>query len=153
LSDNVDRFVFAGYPAALSRPVESQVGLGLLSFFSPRYQKASFDEVNRDAHSAMIPADPAVDILIDYPDSFIDANGQGTSLKLGGISGCPIWAVLPDPMRLLVDSPHQRLRLVGIEISVKDGDYIRAKRWNLITAALQQIDVSAAEEIERCLAR
>jgi hypothetical protein len=61
--------------------------------------------------------------------------------------------VRPDPMRLLVESPHQRLQLVGIETSIRVGDYIRAKRWNLIAAAFKQIDVSAAEAIERCLAR
>jgi len=154
LSDNVERFVFAGYPTARSYSMGSHVESGLLSLFAPRYQKATFDEVNRNKHSSVIPVDPTVDILVEYPDSFTGANGQQiASIELAGISGSPVWAVRPDPMRLLVESPHQRLQLVGIETSIKVGDYVRAKRWNLIATAFKQIDVSAAEEIERCLAR
>jgi len=155
LSDEVERFAFAGYPIG-RREFKSELhgALGRLTAVSPRYRKKPFEELNRELHSNTVPLDPAIDFLLEYPDRFVDLEGKEIpALDVHGISGSPLWAVRPDPMGLLANAPEQRLRLVGIETGVIEGEYIRGKRWNLIAAAFKQIDSDASDEMFRCLAR
>jgi hypothetical protein len=154
LNDSVERFAFAGYPVGRREFVSDQYGLlGRLTGTLPRYTRKSFEELNQELHSSTVPLDPAVDILLDYPDSFNDVEGKRIeNLDVHGISGSPLWGVRPDPMNL-VPSPEKRLQLVGIITSVREGDYIRAKRWTLIAEAFRQIDIAAGEEMRRCLSR
>jgi hypothetical protein len=152
LSDEVERFVFAGYPIGRCLPSDSQPSLGMLTDFAPRYRKKSFNEINRESHSETVPLNPAIDILLEYPDSFVGADGKEiNALDVRGISGSPLWAVRPDPAHLLLDSPQQRLQLVGVVTAIIEGDYIRSKRWTLIAEAFREIDAYAAQELLRCL--
>lgn len=154
LNGDVERFVFVGYPIGRREFLSDEHGLlGQLSGVPPRYTKKSFDELNQERHSSTVPFDPAVDILLEYPEAFADMKGQRIDrLDVRGISGSPLWAVRPDPMNL-IRPPEKRLQLVGIITSVIEGEYIRAKRWTLIAEAFEQIDSTVGHEMRRCLAR
>ena len=154
LSDGVERFAFAGYPIGRREFLSDQHGLlGRLTGVPPRYTRKLFDDLNQELHSSTVPLDPAVDILLEYPDSFGDVQGKEIqNLDVHGISGSPLWAVRPDPMSL-VPTPDLRLQLVGIITAVSEGDYIRAKRWTLIAEAFRQVDMAASDEMRRCLSR
>jgi hypothetical protein len=43
---------------------------------SPRYARKPFEELNRELHSHTVPLDPAVDILLEYPEAFKGVEGK-----------------------------------------------------------------------------
>ena len=108
-----DTFVFVGYPGQLSDATFGEIRSGRLLAISPIYRGRSIQEINSRLEPSDVPVDERIDLLLEYPKSFLNTDGQvlgPTRLDLRGISGSPVWAVLRDPSL----SPFRRLRLVGI---------------------------------------
>lgn len=57
--------------------------------------------------------------------------------RLQGISGSAIWRVFEVPSGELW-SPEKALRLVGIQCSVRNGDFVRGKQWRWVKGLLDR---------------
>ncbi|MFZ0887366.1 MAG: hypothetical protein WA005_02840 [Candidatus Binataceae bacterium] len=95
-----------------------------------------------------------VDLILAYGDKAIDGNGNEVEApSLPGISGSPIWAVMPSGGSLW--SPESALVVVAIDSAwtkkgVKDR-YVVSKLWTAVLRAFEQVDADAAREIKDAL--
>lgn len=80
--------------------------------------------------------DPGLSIALEIHPEMVDDNGDRARLpSLGGISGCGIWRLTlkGDPID---DWTVDRIRLAGIEHTVKTGHWIRGVRIRHVLAGL-----------------
>ena len=96
----------------------------------------------------------AVDLILAYGDKAIDGNGNEVEApSLPGISGSPIWAVMPSGGSLW--SPESDLFVVSIDSGwTKKGmknRYVVSKLWTAVLKAFEQVDAEAAREIKDAL--
>ncbi len=142
-----DTFAFIGYPGSLSDPGSfPEIRSGRLLAISPIYRGRSIQEINSGLNPSDVPIDERIDLLLEYPKSFLEMEGQvlgPTKLDISGISGSPVWTVLRDPSL----SPHRRLRLVGIVTGGLVGEFVIVKKWSLIAQGFKTVDPVAAKSL------
>lgn len=131
-TEDDENFVLAGYPAeAVEFRGGGLVPKPMLQLFTKRYDGETDEPV------------PDYDLLLRFPRSAKAIYGDERSTPhLGGVSGTVVYARREPPPGLW--SPDQVLRPVGIQVSMKRGEYIRVKRWMLLWQLLELIPSSSS---------
>jgi len=95
-----------------------------------------------------------VDFFIDYQDAINEYTGEIISkVSVKGLSGCSVWAYRKRGwITRAFWSPDVPLKVIGIQSSEKQGDYLRAKSWGAIVRLLQLLDPDVRVEAERAAA-
>jgi Trypsin len=120
-------FLISGYP---TETVKDQDGTltpaPMLQLFTKKYVG------NID------PPVPEYDLLLKYSRSATDIFGaQRKTPALQGVSGAVVYAA--SQSTTTVWSPETVFRPVGIQVSMKHDEYVRVKRWSLVSRLLQVI--------------
>jgi hypothetical protein len=143
----MNEFVIFGYPNSLVRRAADDLVLAPPAFVrTTRYFGPTPEHGKRHDD---------VDLLLGYGDQAIDENGNEVEApSLPGISGSPIWAVMPssDGSRR---SPESELFVVAVECGWTTpgmkNRYVVSKLWTTIQRAFEQVDGDAAREIKEAL--
>jgi len=101
------------------------------------------------------PFDEQHDMLLEWPPNPITIDGEPvTPPRLHGVSGASGWAFEPEQgRRKCVWTPDTQLKLVGIQIGAKQGEYIRGKRWHLLWSAIAEVDSKSADAVRAAIER
>jgi hypothetical protein len=138
--DQTEVFLTAGYPGFLSQYSSSHLKSGVFFAAMPPYQKsiaALNSKIRRGEIRGAEPIDFTVDLLFEYPEAIIAADGTKVpNFSFRGISGAPVWSVRSSPLHL---APRDHLKLVGFESAVVPGELVRAKRSELVLRMLDQV--------------
>ncbi|MGM4927672.1 hypothetical protein [Tardiphaga sp. 619_E2_N8_5] len=92
-----------------------------------------------------------VDFFIDYQDAVNEYTGEVVSaVSVKGMSGCSIWAYRKRGwIERSFWSAEVPLKIIGIQSSEMQGDYLRAKSWGAVIRMLQLLDPDVRDEAER----
>jgi hypothetical protein len=127
-----DHYVVAGYP----RATVPLVGRTLSPKDLTQLHTGPYD-------GDVIGNRTSADLFLKLDQTAQSLWGQDITVPvLGGISGGPVWQVVPNTGD--VWSPEASLRLVGIQVSCKSERYVRALRWAAVKAAIDKVGAKAA---------
>jgi hypothetical protein len=115
--EETELFLVFGWPAARIQPRQDPRNLDVM----PIELVVPWSE----AH----PKKLDTDILLQWPTADVG--------ELQGISGAPIWNCTPDCEGVI--HPSKRLKLVGIQHSVLDGQYLRGTGWAVVNHLLETL--------------
>lgn len=125
------RFVLCGYPEERTIRTVEQLQGALLTVHSDRI------DVPENAEQ---PVRPDLDLFLLYDDSAEDLYGNRRELPaLKGVSGSVLWEVR-EPQSGKIWAAHEVLKVVGITMRYRNGEYFRAQQWWLVAEALAQHD-------------
>lgn len=83
------------------------------------------------------PIKPELDLFLEFPTSAMEKGGSYVDVNsVRGMSGCAIWEIheiLPDEFW----APERVFRLVGIQSSAAQGNFLRGKKWAYIREVLE----------------
>jgi hypothetical protein len=87
--------------------------------------------------NAKLPIKPELDLFLQFPTEAVEKGGEIVEVnKIQGMSGCAIWE-----LRELLDeeiwTPERALRLVGIQSSAAQDNFLRGKKWAYICEVLK----------------
>jgi hypothetical protein len=120
-------FILCGYPSALARKVENQIGAKLLSVFSERIERPI---------SAEEPIHDELDLFFYHDQNALSLNGTDVETpRFVGTSGCSIWECT-NLSETDIWTPERFAKIVGVQSSTRHGEYFRAKSWKAVTAIL-----------------
>ena len=99
-----------------------------------------------------VAPDPAVDLFLEYREQAVDALGNPVdTLELEGASGCLVWAIVssggPSEIWTPPSAIHNQLKVIGVQSSYCHRKFIRAKKLNVLEAALKPLDAGAAASL------
>jgi hypothetical protein len=124
-----DYYVIVGFPASVAFTRTGAIW--------PRAIKITSCEYLGDSNPR---ADPETDLLLEFaPDGERPDGTLAETPKLQGISGAAVWglsAVASGP----IWSPHNLLRVAGVQHSYQRDAYIRAHRWVVVAGLLERLD-------------
>jgi hypothetical protein len=129
IPSSTGRFVLCGYPEERTIKTVEQLQGALLTVYSDRIAVPA---------NAEQPVRPDLDLFLLYDHSAEDLYGNRRTLPaLNGVSGSVLWEVRePQPGKIW--AAHEVLKVVGITMRYRRGEYFRAQRWWLVAEALAQ---------------
>ncbi len=94
--------------------------------------------------------DPSAHILIKYSDvhyaNGIEQNKEVAPQKLGGISGCSVWNYIDETEG--VWTPEKCLKVIGIQSTMKEENWLKAIKWGYVVSAFKEIDKGIYQKLE-----
>ena len=126
-SEDVYKYLIAGYPSETVKDLE-----GVLT---PAPMLQLFTEEYKDRLEAPVPE---YDLLLRYKRTGKDIKGNERSTPaLQGVSGALVYAQCNTDAGIW--SPESIFRPVGVQVSMKHGEYVRVKRWALIRNLIEVV--------------
>lgn len=124
--DETSEFLVAGYP---TEKVHNRTGVltpePILQLFTSKYEAERAVSI------------PEYDLLLRYPRTGKGIfGGERSTPKLQGVSGALVYGRFPPSQ---VWAVPDILRPVGIQVSMKHGDFIRVKRWSLVQHLIELV--------------
>ncbi|MBM4353576.1 MAG: hypothetical protein FJ109_07220 [Deltaproteobacteria bacterium] len=124
-------FLVAGYPASLSRTDES--GLSLVAEMLC-FRSTEFTDELGDCKTA--PNDQ-VDLFLRHDKALLTDSGLTVETPaLRGMSGASVWAMGSHESEGHIWTPEADLKIVGVQVSCKPGQWVRAVRWGIVAVVL-----------------
>ena len=94
------------------------------------------------------PVKPDIDLMLHYRREMYDDRGRPVaSPKLPGISGCLVWAVMPERRLGSGVWVPASLGVAAVDSAYYHSKYIRAKKLNILEGIFAKSDPVAAQEI------
>jgi hypothetical protein len=129
-----DFFIALGYPSKLAKLDDRKFQFNILGIIT-----SLLDEVPVNAKQ---PVDPRIDMFFEISNSSFDLVGNPVTLPmLKGASGCPIWAI-SQTKDAKIWSASNAMKIVGIQASAAQGNFIRGKNWFYLKKIFERIDPS-----------
>ena len=131
-TENSEFFVSIGYPSEIAKLNGKKFQFNILGIISKHLESVP--------ENAALPVDPRIDMFFELSNSSFDIKGNPvTPPPLQGASGCSIWAISGEK-DTKIWLPSNAMRIVGIQSSAANGNFIRGKNWFYLRKIFERID-------------
>lgn len=128
---SVEEFVVAGFPDELSKYKDENLSADMLVMNGSRYT-GSLEYVDPKP-------DPSIHVLIEHNQTALLRDGTTVACPHhGGISGCPIWALVEESEDALLWTPRENLRMVGVQRAYIADKFIVGTKWIAVAELIKE---------------